>query len=156
MSDYDKTKFPKVPNGAKIALDPDYSTGYIEYYEGARPTSVTLKNKESLVNDSKSGVKFDNGKVPLELLPALPLIKIGQVLEFGAKKYNDHNWRKGMKWSRVAGAALRHFLAWLNGEDTDPESGLSHLAHCACCLLFLLEYEKTKPELDDRWKNESK
>ena len=39
-----------------------------------------------------------------------------------------------------------------DGEDKDPESGLSHLAHAACCIMFLLEFEKTHPELDDRYK----
>jgi len=110
------------------------------------------EDKINPVSASTTGVKFDHGKIPLELLSPVALFKIGQVLEFGARKYDNHNWRKGMKWSRVAGAAFRHLLAWLGGEDKDPESGLSHLAHCACCLLFLLEYETTKPELDDRWK----
>jgi len=43
-------------------------------------------------------------------------------------------------------------MAFNDGEDKDPESGLSHLAHSLCCLMFLLEFEKTHPELDDRYK----
>jgi len=45
---------------------------------------------------------------------------------------------------------LRHLTAWWAGEDLDPESGLHHLAHAACCLMFLLEYTQTHTELDDR------
>ena len=53
---------------------------------------------------------------------------------------------------RPLAAAMRHIMAFNDGEDKDPESGLSHLAHAACCIMFLLEFEKTHPELDDRYK----
>ncbi len=74
------------------------------------------------------------------------------VLKFGADKYHAHNWRDGFVWSRPLAAAMRHIMAFNDGEDKDPESGLSHLAHAACCIMFLLEFEKTHPELDDRYK----
>jgi hypothetical protein len=79
--------------------------------------------------------------------------EIGKVLTFGSKKYGDHNWRKGFKWSRLLGAALRHLMAFLGGEDKDPESGLSHLAHAGCCVVFLLEHEVKHKALDDRYKS---
>jgi hypothetical protein len=47
---------------------------------------------------------------------------------------------------------MRHLHAFNDGEDKDPESGLSHLAHLGCCVMFLLEFEKTHKELDDRFK----
>ena len=68
------------------------------------------------------------------------------------EKYAEHNWRKGFVWSRPLSAAMRHITAFNAGEDKDPESGLSHLAHAACCIMFLLEFEKTHKELDDRYK----
>jgi hypothetical protein len=74
------------------------------------------------------------------------------VLKFGADKYAEHNWRKGFAWSRPLAAAMRHLTAFNDGEDKDPESGLSHLAHAACCIMFLLEFEKTHKELDDRYR----
>jgi hypothetical protein len=74
------------------------------------------------------------------------------VLKFGAQKYAEHNWRAGFAWSRPLSAAMRHITAFNAGEDKDPESGLSHLAHAACCIMFLLEFEKTHPHLDDRYK----
>jgi len=115
-------------------------------------TEFKKPSKETLIAESTGGVKFDSGKIPLELLSPIALVKISEALAFGARKYDENNWRKGMKWTRVAGAAFRHLLAWLGGEDKDPESGLSHLSHLGCCVMFLLEYETTKPELDDRWK----
>ena len=97
------------------------------------------------------GLKFDIGKVPLELLPVEALIEIAKVMAFGAEKYGRHNWRKDMAWSRLVGAILRHLFAWMLGEDKDPESGLSHLAHAGCDLLFLLTYELKELGTDDRF-----
>lgn len=97
-----------------------------------------------------SGIKHDDGKVQLSLLPYGPLCDVARVLEFGAQKYAKNNWRGGMAWSRMYDAALRHILAAASGEDADPETGLPHEAHAVCCLLFLLEYRRTHPDKDDR------
>lgn len=88
----------------------------------------------------------------MELLPTVPLRAIAEVLTFGAKKYDAHNWRGGIEYSRLIGAALRHLTAYNDGEDKDPESGLSHLAHLGCCVLFLLEQENKGTGLDDRYR----
>jgi hypothetical protein len=99
-----------------------------------------------------SAMKFDTDKLPVNLLSTEALNQTAAVLKFGANKYHAHNWRDGFVWSRPLAAAMRHIMAFNDGEDKDPESGLSHLAHAACCIMFLLEFEKTHPELDDRYK----
>ena len=99
-----------------------------------------------------SAMKFDTDKLPVNLLSSEALLQTAAVLKFGADKYHAHNWRDGFAWSRPLAAAMRHIMAYNDGEDKDPESGLSHLAHAACCIMFLLEFEKTHPELDDRYK----
>ena len=105
------------------------------------------------VNIKDTGaLKFDQDKLPLHLLSTEAMNQTAAVLKFGAIKYAEHNWRKGFTWSRPLSAAMRHLTAFNNGEDKDPESGLSHLAHAACCIMFLLEFEKTHKELDDRYK----
>lgn len=114
--------------------------------------NVADDNIPAAVDPKAGGVKHDSSKVRLELLSMIALIEIGKVATFGAAKYDDNNWRKGFKWSRLLGAALRHLFAFIGGEDKDPESGLSHLAHAGCCILFLLEHEVTHKELDDRYK----
>lgn len=98
------------------------------------------------------GVKFDQGKAPMSLLDRKWLEGTAQVLSFGAEKYDAHNWRKGMPFTRVTDAALRHIMAFLDGEDLDPESGLPHLDHASCCLMFASNMHKTRPDLDDRYK----
>lgn len=97
-------------------------------------------------------MKFDQDKLPLHLLSTEAMNQTAAVLAFGAEKYAEHNWREGFAWSRPLSAAMRHITAFNAGEDKDPESGLSHLAHAACCIMFLLEFEKTHKHLDDRFK----
>lgn len=100
------------------------------------------------------GIKFDSAKPRMELLSRVALEGMAQVLTFGARKYADNNWRSGFKWSRLIGAAMRHLTAILDGEDTDPESGLPHVDHLACCVMFLSEHQKKHLGTDDRYQGE--
>lgn len=102
------------------------------------------------MNKRTEGCKDDGDKLRYELLPPELLEEIARVLTFGAKKYADRNWELGMHWSRPFGALMRHSWAWWSGEHTDPETGYSHLAHAACCIAFLLAYEKRRSGTDDR------
>lgn len=97
-------------------------------------------------------VKHDKAKLPMELLSVPAMMGTAEVLKFGAGKYAPWNWatEPGFAWSRLYGAALRHLTAHMNGEDTDPETGLSHLDHAACCIMFLQTHEKCKLGEDDR------
>jgi len=105
-----------------------------------------------MADSSPKGSKQDQDKVRLELLSATWLMGVGRVLTFGAQKYAAHNWRQGLHQSRLLGAALRHLVAFMGGQDRDPETGMSHLYHASCCLMFASELLETHPELDDRWK----
>lgn len=88
------------------------------------------------------GKKFDDGKARWDLLPLRAAGMVVDVLGFGAAKYGPENWRKVPELRRrYYAAALRHLAAWWMGEKTDPESGLPHLAHAGCCVMFLLEDE---------------
>jgi len=97
-------------------------------------------------------VKYDGEKQRLELIPESAIRALGSVLTYGAKKYDDNNWRKGFKWTRVFGAALRHLFLWVAGQDKDDESGLSHLAHAMCNIAFLIEFQEKGSGEDDRIK----
>lgn len=101
-----------------------------------------------------NGTKHDGGKAEMALLDSEWVLGVSDVLTFGAKKYASHNWRGGIAVSRLMSAALRHVFAFLRGENVDPESGLSHLYHASCCLMFASWMVKHRPELDDRYKNE--
>ncbi len=94
--------------------------------------------------------KFDGGKLRFDLLPVRPLEKLVEVYTIGAAKYDAHNWRKGLEFSRVFAAICRHLFAWWRGETHDPDDGQHHLASVAWGALTLMELEQTHPELDDR------
>jgi hypothetical protein len=67
------------------------------------------------------------------------LLAIASVITLGAKKYEPYNWQKLDRFDdRFYAAALRHLLAWRGGELLDPETGLPHLAHAGCNVVFLL------------------
>lgn len=100
-----------------------------------------------------TGQKFDTDKPMVDLLDVEWLLGTAQVLTFGAKKYDKHNWRKGISYTRLLAAALRHLFAIMRGEDVDEESGLKHVHHLSCCIMFLSYMMDHRPDLDDRWKN---
>lgn len=102
------------------------------------------------MSDLKEGTKFDSEKPRLELFSPVAMEEICKVLTFGAKKYEPYNWAKGIKYTRVLGGVLRHIYAYMRGENLDPETGISHLAHASCGLMFILHYEKFRSEFDDR------
>ena len=100
-------------------------------------------------------VKFDEGKRDWSLLPYDSIEEIAKVLEFGKHKYAAWNWTEGggFKYTRVFNASMRHLLAFMRGEDKDPDSGLSHIAHLGCNVLFLLHFILNKEKYntcDDR------
>lgn len=90
--------------------------------------------------------KFDSGKANWSLMPFEAVEEILKVLEFGALKYDAHNWKKGrgLGTLRVLNSCIRHIFAFMCGEKTDSESGLSHISHAACNLLFAITYDKDK------------
>jgi hypothetical protein len=98
------------------------------------------------------GKKYDSGKPRVSLLSSDAILEIAKVATMGAAKYSDHNWRGGMKWSRLMDAAERHLLDYNRGNRVDKESHLSHLAHVAWNIMALLEYEINNSGEDDLWK----
>ncbi len=98
--------------------------------------------------------KHDAEKPDMSLLSSIAIVKVAEVMSYGKKKYAANNWRSGFLWTRILAAVLRHIFAYLGGEDKDPESGLSHVAHAVAGLCFLLEFEETHTEMDDRYKGE--
>ncbi len=98
----------------------------------------------------KEGVRFDEGKIRWDLLPVEPLEALAQVYTIGAKKYSEHNWRKGMQWSRILSAMLRHLAAWRRGKRFDQDDGFEHLAAVLWGAVTLMEYERLGLGEDDR------
>ena len=91
---------------------------------------------------SPSGQKFDNGKLRYSLIPPILLESVASVLTFGAIKYAPNSWQSVPNaQERYLDALYRHLEAYRSGIPTDTDSGLSHLAHAACNIAFLLHFE---------------
>lgn len=102
-------------------------------------------------NLTQTGVKHDQEKPPMALIPPEAMELEARVWAFGLRKYSAHNWRGGLSTLRVCSAILRHTYAIVRGEDTDPESGLPHAAHIRCCAGMLCAF-LGREDLDDRYK----
>ena len=90
-------------------------------------------------------------KPPLHLIPSAAEILESLAMAHGARKYGPFNWR----WSKIKAsiyiaAARRHLAQWFDGQDEDPESGVSHLAHARACLGILLDAMSLEQMIDDR------
>lgn len=85
------------------------------------------------------------------LMPYRVLDYLGSIYLYGCNKYDENNWRKGMKWGKIFGAFCRHSGQWHGGERFDKESGMHHIGHALWQLFALRWYQKFKPDYDDRW-----
>jgi hypothetical protein len=101
---------------------------------------------------TSGGVKHDQGKPRMDLFSFIALTRLAEVLTTGSRKYAPNQWRQGFEWSRLLSAAFRHLFAWGMGQDKDPETGHSHIAHAMCNLMFLMEHIENKLGKDDRYK----
>ncbi len=87
-------------------------------------------------------LKVLTGKVPLQCLVPGFLWEVALVMGHGNTKYAPDNWKGGfIHQLEYVGAALRHVFKYWSGESHDSETGLSHLAHAACSLMFLWWYD---------------
>ena len=87
------------------------------------------------------------------MLPYKVLNYLGDVYLYGCEKYDDNNWRKGMRWGKFFAAFCRHAGQWHSGEILDKESGMHHIAHALWQLLALRWFEQYVTDKDDRWSN---
>ena len=90
-------------------------------------------------SDYGGGVKYDHEKPQYSLIPADALHEVVKVLTYGAQKYSPDNWKKVPDLQRRYSDALQRHLYQSLSEQNDSESGLNHLAHAVCCLLFKLQ-----------------
>ena len=112
-----------------------------------KPTVQEIEEWKAFEQPSSStlGLKYDNSKLRYSLIPLDSLQEVVKVLEFGAKKYAPDNWKHVEDaQARYWDAAMRHIVAYKLDNKTDSETGLSHLAHAICCLLFLINFDNNE------------
>lgn len=101
--------------------------------------------------DNNPKTQYGIVKPPLHLVPPVAVLSEAMVFKLGATKYGPFNWRDNRVSSSVYySAAMRHLMSWYDGEDIDPESGESHLAHARACLAIVLDGLENGNLNDDR------
>ncbi len=102
--------------------------------------------------DQSDGTKHDTDKPRWDLLPYGALEEVVKVYTFGANKYDDWNWSKGIQYSRLMAALMRHlFKWWWKRESIDEETKCHHLASVVFNALGLLHFElQQQKQLDNR------
>lgn len=102
--------------------------------------------KETNPKDTVGSKKWSMSNVPVAVLAEASL----GMME-GNLKYGANNWRAlGVAASVYYNAASRHLMRWWAGEDTDPDSGISHLSKVISCLLVLRDAQIHGKMTDDR------
>lgn len=118
---------------------------------------MTIKpGEETVVTNETTGARKASKMARFDLVPSGAMWQVAEVYGYGAKKYDDHNWRRGYDWGLSIAALERHLARFKEGEDIDPEFGLPHLAHLVWHGLTLLTFMEEHPELDDRFSTVSR
>lgn len=90
-------------------------------------------------------------KVGLTSVPMRVLMEVSLAMLEGALKYGKFNYRvAGVRSSVYIDAAMRHLMAYHEGQDIDPDSGLPHIVKAMACLLVLRDAEINNKLTDDR------
>lgn len=100
--------------------------------------------------DPNTGGMKNQKPEQMSLVPVEALEELARVYEFGARKYDRDNWRKGYAWHLSYDAAQRHMMKFWSGEDRDPDSGLLHVAHAMFHMAALCTFVALERGTDDR------
>jgi hypothetical protein len=134
----------EVTFGQALGLD------ILEYPDLTPVRSGLATGEEVRVRDPETGGEKGQKMAQLGAVDPAALMEVAKVAGFGAQKYARMNFVLGYQWSLSYDAMMRHLLAFWNGEETDPESGLPHLGHAAWHCLTLMTFSLRGRGTDDR------
>jgi hypothetical protein len=107
-------------------------------------------NKPQHVKDSNPKDAVGSTKPPVANVPLSVISEVGMALAEGQYKYGGYNWRViGVRASVYWDATFRHIKAWWEGEDTDPDSQLSHITKAISALVVLRD-----AMIQDNWNDD--
>lgn len=117
------------------------ANGHSSIWTEAEQTTKPTNPKDAL------GVR----KAPMSTVPCGVMAELGVALLEGASKYGRHNYRGvGVRASVYYDATQRHLFSWWEGEDLDPDSGLSHVTKAIASLTVLRDAMLQDKCSDDR------
>lgn len=139
------------PKGILMLKSDDISGEEIEKirqeFKDFLSTATTISEEKQ-----ELAIRFDEGKVHMDLLNPIAMFATARVLTKGLEKYPGSQWTKGMLWSKVIASTMRHWFKFMAGEDIDEETGLPHIDCVASNVMFLQYYYRKHKNLDDRMK----
>ena len=103
-----------------------------------------------MVKNDGGGLRYDSNKPRYDLIPPDALDALATLYLEGAKKYDERNWERGMKWGKVFGPLMRHAWAFWRGDRYDKETGTHHMISAAWNCIALYVYDKRGLGEDDR------
>jgi len=103
------------------------------------------------VPDDNPKTRFGVTKPAMSVVPPDALVHLARAMQNGAAKYGAFNWRERNVSSTIYyDAALRHLMAWFDGEEEAPDSGVHHLGHVMACCAILLDARENGGLNDNR------
>ena len=127
------------------------STAIEKCVEAQKPKKVIgLKNASSEVGVNPKD-RIGASKVDLTALPSTAMIAWALAQMDGGTKYGLYNWRiEPVQMRTYIGAAQRHLLAFLEGEEYAGDSGVKHLGHVMACAAIIIDAMYHDRAVDDR------
>lgn len=148
---YHETEPWESVHGKHPLLKPYRADAPEDLYNQARELAQQIHTSAGeTVSTAPSGAQKGRKQEMYSLIPAFPLAELARVYGDGVQKYAPHNWRAGYPYAWSLDSLFRHIEAFRQGEDTNPESGLHHLAHATFHLFALMEFQRTGKGDDDR------
>ena len=105
---------------------------------------MILDSGERTVHPNGFQRDMHEGKGRMDLLPWRAIIEVSKHCEEGAKKYGERNIDKGCPQHSLIDSAFRHLAKYTIGM-TDED----HLRACAWNILWALEQEVCRPDMQD-------
>lgn len=103
-----------------------------------------------MVTVDNGGLRFNEEKPRVDLIPPEVIFSLGTTLSAGAKKYAERNWERGMNWSNTFASLVRHTWKFWRGEEVDEETGCLHVDLILVNAAFLVTYVHRGIGKDDR------
>lgn len=132
---------------------PHPKDGYIEF----EPTSMAGGGGFAEYDTLQSGINpkdlIGAKKPDLSLIPTTAMVYMAKCMTNGAAKYGPFNWReegKPVQTRTYVAAAMRHLIAYLDGEDNAKDSGLPHLGHAMAGIAVLVDAIECGNSVDNR------
>lgn len=148
LPDYNPPPPPPVPNPDKGLR---YNHGRLKWslvdFDAFEPMVKVLMYgaHKYTIFEGEDGKQIKGVDIPMEEASKLKVLYSG-----------TNNWKKGLKVTEVMESLQRHINALMRGEDNDPESGLPHIGHMQCNVMFLAYMLKFLPDMDDRFVDSNK